>query len=70
MEMTLPVTINRDVEVNAITLSFSYRNDLIEVLGTNYADDDMFIRDRFTAVLTFKGQRTNLVRTIVGVNGG
>jgi flagellar hook assembly protein FlgD len=41
--MTIPVTINRDVEVNAITLSFNYRNDLIEVLGTNYADDDMFI---------------------------
>jgi hypothetical protein len=42
-EMTIPVSVDRDVEAGAITLSFNYRNDLIEVLGTNYSDDDMFI---------------------------
>ncbi len=42
-EMTIPVSVDRDVEAGAITLSFNYRNDLIEVLGTNYGDDDMFI---------------------------
>ena len=42
-EITIPVSIDRDVEAGAITLSFAYRNDLIEVLGTNYNDDDMFI---------------------------
>lgn len=42
-EITIPISIDRDVEVGAITLSFNYRNDLIEVLGTNYNDDDMFI---------------------------
>jgi len=42
-EMTIPVSIDQDAELGAITLSFTYRNDLIEVLGTNYSDDDMFI---------------------------
>ena len=42
-EITIPVSIDRDVEAGAITLSFTYRNDLIEVLGTNYDSDDMFI---------------------------
>ncbi len=43
-EMTIPVSVERDFDaVGAITLSFNYRNDLIEVLGTNYSDDDMFI---------------------------
>ncbi|MCF6341185.1 MAG: T9SS type A sorting domain-containing protein [Bacteroidales bacterium] len=42
-ELTIPVSIDRDAEIGAITLSFSYRNDLIEVLGTNYTDDDMYI---------------------------
>jgi len=41
--ITVPVSVDRDVEVGAVTLSFNYRNDLIEVLGTNYTDDDMFI---------------------------
>ncbi len=42
-ELTIPVNVDRDAEVGAITLSFNYRNDLIEVLGTNFGDDDMFI---------------------------
>ncbi len=42
-EMTIPVSVDRAVEAGAVTLSFNYRNDLIEVLGTNYSDDDMFI---------------------------
>jgi len=42
-EITIPVTLDRDAELGAITLSFNYRNDLIEVLGSNYSDDNMFI---------------------------
>ncbi len=42
-EMTIPVSVDRSVEAGAVTLSFNYRNDLIEVLGTNFSDDDMFI---------------------------
>ncbi len=42
-EMTIPISIDRDAEVGAITLSFNYRNDLIEVIGTNFSDDDVFI---------------------------
>jgi len=45
-EMTIPVSVDRDVEAGAVTLSFNYRNDLIEVLGTNFSDDDMFINQK------------------------
>ncbi len=42
-EAIIPVRIDRDAEIGAVTMSFNYRNDLIEVLGTNYADDHVFI---------------------------
>jgi hypothetical protein len=42
-EVTIPVTIDQTVEAGAITLKFNYRNDLIEVLSTNYADDEVLI---------------------------
>jgi len=41
--MTIPVNIDRDAELGAITLSFNFRNDLIEVLGTNFNEDDVYI---------------------------
>ena len=41
--MTIPVAIDRNAELGAISLFFNYRNDLIEVLGTNFSDDDVFI---------------------------
>ncbi len=43
--MTIPMTLDRDVEVGAITLNFTYRNDLIEVIETNYSDDNVFINN-------------------------
>jgi hypothetical protein len=45
-EMTIPVSVDRSVEAGAVTLSFNYRNDLIEILGTNFSDDDMFINQK------------------------
>ncbi|MCF6342634.1 MAG: T9SS type A sorting domain-containing protein, partial [Bacteroidales bacterium] len=45
-QLTIPVSIDRRAEVGALTLSFSYRNDLIEVLGTGYSDDDVFINQK------------------------
>jgi len=44
--MTIPVSVDRSVEAGAVTLSFNYRNDLIEILGTNFSDDDMFINQK------------------------
>ncbi len=41
--MTIPVSIDRDAEIGAISLSFNYRNDLIEVIGTSFSEDDVFI---------------------------
>ncbi len=42
--MTIPISVENDIDaVGAITLSFNYRNDLIEVLRTNFSDDDIFI---------------------------
>ena len=41
--VNIPVTIDRSAELGAITLSMSYRKDLIEVLGTNYGPDFMNI---------------------------
>ena len=41
--ITIPVKIDRDAEVNAISLFMNYRNDLIEVIGTNYGEDYVFI---------------------------
>jgi len=37
--VTIPVRVDRSAELGAITLSLSYRTDLIEVLGTNYGPD-------------------------------
>lgn len=37
--VTIPVSVDRSAELGAITLSLSYRTDLIEVLGTNYGPD-------------------------------
>jgi hypothetical protein len=42
-EITIPVNIENDVEAGAITLDFNYRNDLIEVLGTNFDDENVNI---------------------------
>ena len=42
-ELTIPVSLDRDAELGAITLNLNYRNDLIEVIGTNFADDYMLI---------------------------
>ncbi len=41
--VTIPVSIDRDAEIGAITLNFTYRNDLIEVIGTDFADENVFI---------------------------
>jgi len=41
--ITIPVSVDRNAEVNAISLFLNYRNDLIEVIGTNYADENVFI---------------------------
>ena len=41
--MTIPISIDRDAEIGAITLAFNYRNDLVEVLSTNFEDDGMYI---------------------------
>jgi hypothetical protein len=40
--INIPVRIDRSAEVGAITLGLSYRNDLIEVVGTDYTSD--FVR--------------------------
>jgi hypothetical protein len=42
-EMTVSINIDNAVNVNAISLNMNYRNDLIEVLGTNYSTDDVLI---------------------------
>ncbi len=44
-EMTIPVSIDRDAELGAISLFFSYNNELIEVIGTNYESDYVFINN-------------------------
>jgi hypothetical protein len=41
--ITIPVSVDRNAEVNAISLFLNYRNDLIEVIGTNYSEDNSFI---------------------------
>ncbi len=41
--ITIPVKVDRDAELNAISLFMNYRNDLIEVIGTNYGEDYVFI---------------------------
>jgi len=38
-EITLPVTLDAGAELGALSLGLNYRNDLIEVLGTNYGED-------------------------------
>jgi hypothetical protein len=42
-ELTIPISIDRHAEVGAITLSFSYRSDLIEIVGTSFGEDGEFI---------------------------
>ncbi|PKP31920.1 MAG: hypothetical protein CVT99_06845 [Bacteroidetes bacterium HGW-Bacteroidetes-16] len=42
-EMTISINIDQAAEIGAISLMMNYRNDLIEVLGTNYTEDDVFI---------------------------
>ncbi|NQU31856.1 MAG: T9SS type A sorting domain-containing protein [Bacteroidetes bacterium] len=37
--ITIPVSVDRDAELNAISLFMTFRNDLIEVLETNYDKD-------------------------------
>jgi hypothetical protein len=39
----VPISIDRHAEIGAITLNFTYRNDLINVLGTNFGEDGEFI---------------------------
>ncbi len=37
--LTVPVRIDQEANVSAISLNMTYRNDLIEVLGVNYGED-------------------------------
>jgi len=38
-EVTIPVSIDHNGNLGAISLGLTYRNDLIEVIGTNYGED-------------------------------
>ncbi len=38
-EVTIPVSIDRAADLGALSLGITYRNDLIEVVGTNYGED-------------------------------
>jgi hypothetical protein len=42
-EIVIPITADRDLQVGAVTLKFNYRNDLIEVLSTDYPSDNVMI---------------------------
>lgn len=38
-EITIPVTLDANADLGALSLGLNYRNDLIEVIGTNYGED-------------------------------
>jgi len=59
-EITIPVKIDRQAKVGAITLSMSYRNDLIEVLETGFGEDGEFI-DQKTGLLNMAWYSMNAV---------
>jgi len=38
-EVTIPVSMDSNTDLGALSLGLTYRNDLIEVIGTNYGED-------------------------------
>jgi hypothetical protein len=42
-QIEIPINIDRNATIGAITLGFTYRNDLIEILGTNFDDDNIYL---------------------------
>lgn len=39
-EVTIPISLDQFTDLGALSLGLTYRNDLIEVIGTNYSEDN------------------------------